>query len=572
MKAAEEPFKAPAGEFPTATPEQRQHALNILEKECRAFMAIPAGNGLRNDALNKTCHTIGGLIASGCLDEQIAEDRLFAATAEYAKTEGREGVVKTMYSGLQTGFSKPWFPALGAAAELPTALNGSFEEVMRRQQQKRENQDIGEGSEEYPASKVLTVEEMLVRYVHIIEGKRVADLEHPRRIFALDEWKSAYRSSQTLVEEKKDDGSVKVKKRETTSLWEITPARKQVDTVTFRPGAPRMTFDPDGKRAANTWRPIDRTGPAGDPTLFVNHVYYLFGADAGRFADWLAHIEQKPGELPHTGWVHISPSQGTGRNWLASVLCRLWKGYVAASFDLSGTLTSGFNGSLSQKLLAVVDEINEGASDRRWESAEKLKSLVTEEHRRINPKYGHQRLEYNACRWLIFSNHTSALPLTERDRRFNIVRNDLPPMPAGYYGRLYAALKDPEFIAGVAMFLRKRDISAFNPGAHALLNEVKREMVSASRSDADDIIEFLKENHPADIISNPKLGGYLNEQPIGKIQPHHKHALGRAGVQPYGKSIKLAGRPIKVSILRNAEFWKSMPPEQIRNELAKAEG
>lgn len=71
--------------------------------------------------------------------------------------------------------------------------------------------------------------------------------------------------------------------------------------------------------------------------------------------------------------------QGTGRNWLSSVLCRLWRGHVASSFDLAGTLRTGYNGPLSQKLLAIVDEINEGGSNARWDNAEVLKSLVTGE-------------------------------------------------------------------------------------------------------------------------------------------------------------------------------------------------
>jgi hypothetical protein len=109
----------------------------------------------------------------------------------------------------------------------------------------------------------------------------------------------------------------------------MNPERKQVDTVTFRPGFKQVTVDPEGKSAANTWRPIERTPPAaGDASLFLRHIDYLFGADAPRFLDWLAHIEQMPGELPHTGWVHISPLQGTGRNWLSSALCRLWRGHV----------------------------------------------------------------------------------------------------------------------------------------------------------------------------------------------------------------------------------------------------
>jgi hypothetical protein len=450
--------------------------------------------------------------------------------------------------------------------------NQHIDEAKRRQDQIAENSRIGEGTEQHPSSNVLTEDEMLARYVNIIEGKRVLDLEYPRRIFALDEWKSAYKSSRTVLEvegEYKLDGTPKTKSYETTRLWEMNPDRKQVDTVTFRPGFKPVTVDPEGKTAANTWRPIERAPAVADGSLFLHHVEYLFGADAPRFVDWLSHMEQHPGELPHTGWVHISPMQGTGRNWLASVLCRLWRGHVAASFDLAGTLRTGFNGPLSQKLLVIVDEINEGGANARWENAEVLKSLVTAEHRHINPKYGHQRLEWNACRWLIFSNHTSALPLTERDRRFNIVRNENPPMPTGYYSQLYAALKDSGFIASVAWMLRTRDISAFNPGEHAVMNEAKRELVGASRSDADDVIAHLVADHPADVIANSALGVKLTNQIGGKLTPHHRHALERAGVRPYPKTIKLAGSVMRVSILRNHSVWKEAAPYQIQAELAK---
>jgi primase-polymerase (primpol)-like protein len=466
---------------------------------------------------------------------------------------------------------------LGAVSRQESVYNEQHhaEVAKRRQEQIAENIRIGEGSEQYPSSSVLTEAEMLARYVNVVEGKRVIDLEHPRRIFSLDEWKSAHKSSRAVLEDKRNfnlDGSNKTKSVETTKLWEMNPDRKQVDTVTFRPGFNPVTVDPEGKSAANTWRSIERGATAGDSSLFDLHVTYLFGADAPRFLDWLAHIEQRPGELPHTGWVHISPLQGTGRNWLSSVLCRLWRGYVASSFDLAGTLRTGFNGPLSQKLLAVVDEIDEGGANARWENAEVLKSLVTAEHRHINPKYGHQRLEYNACRWLIFSNHTSALPLTEKDRRFNVVRNDNPPMLPEYYARLYAALKDPAFIASVGWKLRTLDISAFNPGAHAVMNEAKLALVGSSRSDADDLIAHLVTEHTADVIANSTLGAMLTNQPFGKMTSHHRHALERAGVQPYGKSIRLGSSVTKVSILRNHSLWKTAEAHQIQAELNKAFG
>jgi len=247
----------------------------------------------------------------------------------------------------------------------------------------------------------------------------------------------------------------------------------------------------------------------------------------------------------------------------------VWRGYVASSFDLAGTLRTGFNGSLSRKLLAVVDEINEGGRNAKWENSEKLKSLVTEEHRPINPKYGHQHMEYNVCRWLIFSNRTSALPLEESDRRFDVVRSDAAPMSSDYYKKLYAALDSPEFINAVAQFLRARDISCFNAGARAVMNDAKRELIAASRSEADETLMQLVESCPADIISNPMLGALLAGQQGGVLTPAHFHALERAGIRSHEGRIKIEGVATRVRILRNYERWKNANAEQIRNELAK---
>lgn len=60
-----------------------------------------------------------------------------------------------------------------------------------------------------------------------------------------------------------------------------------------------------------------------------------------------------------------------------------WLGYAALSYNLGASLRSGFNGLLAGKLLAVVDEIDEGASGRRYQMQQDLKQLITEETRAI---------------------------------------------------------------------------------------------------------------------------------------------------------------------------------------------
>lgn len=193
-----------------------------------------------------------------------------------------------------------------------------------------------------------------------------------------------------------------------------------------------------------------------------------------------------------------------------------------------------------------------------------MKRVITEEYRTINPKTAASAKEFNACRWLIFSDHISALTLDEHDRRFNVVHNEAPPHTPDYYARLYAALKEPAFIAGVAHLLRTRDLSSFNPGAHAVMNDAKEAVVAASRSEADEALVDLVKHWPGlDVIHTSTLGELITGQLGRKVTRGHMHALERRGIKPYKSLIKLEGAPVRVSILRNVARWKDADPMQI---------
>jgi len=270
----------------------------------------------------------------------------------------------------------------------------------RRDHQRELNRLIGEGSHTVPTAQILTLEEMLKRYVFIKGGSQVADLLRPQVVLPFAEFKNAMAGSTYAVT--KDDGSSKMVP--CAPLWLKHQGRMEAETLTFRAGAPLMTVAPEhGTTALNLWSPPARDEAPHDwqarADLFVGHVQWLWGEHSNAFLDWLAHIEQDPGKLPHFGWVHIARWHGTGRNWVSSVLARLWRGNVAASFDLLGALEGKFNGQLSRTLLAIVDEINEGGTNS-WRHAQSLRQMVTAETRQINPKYGRQHVEYNSTRWL----------------------------------------------------------------------------------------------------------------------------------------------------------------------------
>ena len=346
-------------------------------------------------------------------------------------------------------------------------------------------------------------------------------------------------------------------------------------TQTFRAGADVITSAPDGRTALNSWRGL-RLMPAPSDwekraAPFIEHIEWLFGDQSSLFLDWLAHAVQKPGELPSIAWIHIAPKTGMGRNLISSVLGRIFVGYAALSYNLGASLRSGFNGLLAGKLLAVVDEIDEGASGRRYQMQADLKQLITEETRAINVKFGRQYVEWNACRWLIFSNSEVAIPLEDADRRFVVVRCDDNPKSEGYYWELYSLRDDPEFIASVAEYLRARDISAFKAGMRAPLTAAKTALLERVRSEAEQILFDIAARWPVDVITSVEIDAAMGEErPKGSAK---RYALERAGLiklrqwtaqGQYGEKVKVTGYAV-----RNADEWKGADAPALRAEIAR---
>jgi hypothetical protein len=326
----------------------------------------------------------------------------------------------------------------------------------------------GEHDQLHDETRVWTLDEMLQECVFIEDGAQVADTSRPGHVLSQSDFRASTAASKMKVVVAGKGGSERTVEKRTAEVWLEHPDRRSVATVTFRPGAGAVTTAPGGQTALNSWGGF-RFGAAPEDwkdraAPFEKHVRWLFGEDTDAFLDWLAHIAQKPGEPVSFAFLHIARSHGMGRNWIASVIGRVFVGYVALAFDLSSSLRSGYNGVLAGKILAVVDEIDEGNSQRKYQIQQELKQLITEETRTINPKYGRQHREWNCCRILIFSNSPAALPLEDDDRRVYVVQCDWGPQPPEYYRQLYVLRDDPAFIASVAQFLMQRDISEFNAG------------------------------------------------------------------------------------------------------------
>ncbi|MBI2744607.1 MAG: PriCT-2 domain-containing protein [Burkholderiales bacterium] len=447
---------------------------------------------------------------------------------------------------------------------------------VRRSQQQEENQRIQE--EQRPGAMIpskLSTEEMVEHCVWIASGSQVAYTTDDRSLFLkFNEFCALTATSFTYVA---SEGASTKKRMLNAVQWKVDERRKEVMTVTFYPGRPKITTNLEGVRCVNTWRPIKRWPSNADIGPFLDQVEYLIPDRSERevFLDWLAHIEQKPGELPHYGWLHIAEKTGTGRNWLASVLARVFKGYVAPNVDLPGLLDSAYNGELSARVLAIVDEVQEGGSEGNYRHAERLKSMINAETLTVNHKYGLKYTEVNACRWLVFSNHQNALPLKDTDRRFRVLMHSAEPRPASVYAHLYAQLQDLEFINAVGMFLRQRDIKNFKPGERPPMSEAKLKAIAASKPLSTQYAQDIVKYWPADVICYSHAAALLADDAEKRvITPSMRRALEEAGAITWSYEgvarIKINGAPHRIWILRNHAKWLAQRTDAVRAEVRRA--
>ncbi|PZU18315.1 MAG: hypothetical protein DI591_00100 [Citromicrobium sp.] len=427
-----------------------------------------------------------------------------------------------------------------------------------RAQRLREDVQIGDDLTAAPLPDILTTADALTELAFVGDGSQVVSRTTKRTrkyADALHEWAASIEWIETGSFD--STGRPKVKGVPVIKRWVESPSRLSVDALTWWPGKPEFCAPPErtqaGDRAYNLWTP-----PAMLPVPidwqawvqpFLDHVAYLVPIEheRERFLSWVAHIVQHPGVLPHTCYLMVATQTGIGRGTLASILTRALRGYVAANMDVDA-LFGGFNGRLSQKLLATVDEVREGNARDRYAKAEAFKSKLTEETRALNPKYGAQSVERNCCRWLLFSNHLDALPFDPTDRRVIVIENPTARAGADWYGYLHGLLDRPEFIGAVQHYLATRDLSGFNAHEPAPLNAAKESALRSLESDATRACRQFAREWPGELATMNDLRRFIGDGCPGDRAL--EHSMGEAGMVSTGHRVTLDGAKPTVIIVK----------------------
>jgi primase-polymerase (primpol)-like protein len=394
---------------------------------------------------------------------------------------------------------------------------------------------------------IMTLDEMLANLVYVSSTQEVVHLKYNR----VRLWQSAigdYAASMHCWETE----TGKIKEVPALLAWRKHPNRITVDCRTWQPNGPRITM-PAGisegnSRAVNGWTgfmPLD-VPPDWITRLepFAGHVAYLVpdAVERHRFLQWCAHMVQQPDELPHTCYLMVTKRQGIGRNWLGEVLALAMRGYVAGSVSLGQLLDGGFNGVLSQKILAVVDEVREGMSEKKYAKAQAFKQLISQRTRLINGKYERQVVEHNCLRWLLFSNHLDALPLDGMDRRVRVIRNPETPRSPETYTKLYAALSDCRFIASVYEYLRTYSIEGFNAGEIAPLNSAKADIIAAGQTQLEQLVCEFRDECRAPITTLDVIRRYVAAEVQVFSDRQLRHAIDAAGLTVSASRLKVGNK------------------------------
>ena len=218
----------------------------------------------------------------------------------------------------------------------------------------------------------------------------------------------------------------------------------------------------------------------GDYSVFLNHLKVLTGHDekgTEYLIDYLAHLIQRPGELPRVALVFQS-EQGVGKNVFFESFAKYLLGleYLLATADMDKVI--GRFPMINNKLMVIMDETSGKDS---FSNSDKIKNIITAEQIAWERK-GIDGTTINNCgRYLFFSNNLTPVKIEQSDRRYVVFRcaNDVQNNTV-YFDKLISAFKDEGTIKSFYDFLLARDISKWDSINHRPMTKAYADIKAAN--------------------------------------------------------------------------------------------
>ncbi len=267
---------------------------------------------------------------------------------------------------------------------------------------------------------------------------------------------------------------------------------QKVDRITFRPGKPPLITE-HGAQVYNAYRPPDIQPTHGSVQLWLDLGAHVIPDEAARthHLRFFAHLIQHPDAKINHGLLCISLVQGIGKDsWFAPITRILG---ALAGVITPADLTDPFNDYLYEKLLLIVEELN----DFGQRLPNKLKPLLAKppDTLRINRKGTPQFDVPNVVHSFLMSNALQPLQIEASDRRFHVYESPATTKPPEYYARYYRWLAD--HLGDVYGYLQQYSIEDFSPHAPPPMTGTKQILIAASEPLLEQFVRPLLEDLPA---------------------------------------------------------------------------
>ena len=345
--------------------------------------------------------------------------------------------------------------------------------------------------------------------------------------------------------------------------WLKWPHHRRFTGVAYEPGQPHALDD--GRY--NFWKGWPRTPKKGNVKMFTDLIdYQLAGVKEHKkwFLQWMAYPVQHPGAKLYGAVVLWSQMTGTGKTLLAYTLGRVYGS--AFSVITESQLHGSFNSWQAKKQLILGEEIS--GSERVLES-NRLKHILTGETVTINSKYQAEYDVRNVANFMFTTNHHDAFLLEKFDRRFFVVEvGKGAELPAQSWFDAYDAwYRTESAAAAIHAYLESIDLTGFNPRARVPVTQDKLDMMGASLSETDILVQRMLDAPDAVLrIGDSVIGRDLYEltELLQLLDPDKRYrtltisqlqkSLRRTGCTRAG-CVRTTRGPLNLWVVRNNEKW-----------------
>lgn len=255
---------------------------------------------------------------------------------------------------------------------------------------------------------------------------------------------------------------------------------------------------------------------------------------------WLAYPIKVPGAKMKTTVVLHGP-EGTGKNIVFDAVLSIYERY--GRIIGQDAIEDRFNDWASKKLFLIANEVV--ARSELYHVKNKLKSLITDDLIRINPKNMAAYDERNHVNLVFLSNEMMPVVLAEDDRRYAVIYTP-PPLPAEFYEAVAAELRNGG-AAALHAYLLELDIGDFNEHTKPLLTSAKMELIEQSRDNISRFFFALQDGEAGDLKAMPaRTEQVFDAYKIWCRSTGHRHA-------PMNKLVSTFTRKHSVQLCR--ERW-----------------